>query len=129
MAQEKRILVVDDEHVIADTLRAIFSQAGYAARATYSAEEALPVIDEWRPHVVILDVRLPGMNGVDLAMILRAKYPKSNVLLFSGDGSVAELLESARQQGHNFNMLAKPVPPDDFLNLAAGFFPTPENSN
>jgi DNA-binding NtrC family response regulator len=123
MASEKRVLIVDDEHAIADTLTMIFSNAGYTARATYSAEQALPLIAEWNPHLAIIDVRLPGMNGVDLAIRVRAESPLCYTLLFTGDSSVAELLESARQQGHHFDVLAKPVPPVDFLNTVAGFFP------
>lgn len=122
MASEKRVLIVDDERRIADTMKIIFANAGYSARATYSAEEAVPLIAQWNPHLLILDVRLPGMNGIDLAMGVKAQYPQCNILLFSGDGSVAELLEAARQKGHYFEMLAKPVPPADFLAVAAGFF-------
>ncbi|MGB6131980.1 MAG: response regulator [Acidobacteriaceae bacterium] len=125
MAPEKRVLIVDDEPTIADTLKIIFSNTGYSARAAYSAEEALLVITEWNPQLVILDVRLPGMNGIDLAMKLKAEYPHCDTLLFSGDGGTVELLESARQKGYDFDVLAKPVPPDDFLNRAAGFFPPP----
>ncbi len=126
MAPEKRVLIVDDEHPIADTLKTIFANAGYNARAAYSAEEALPLIAEWNPQLLILDVRLPGMNGIDLAKRVKLEYQHCKTLLFSGDGSVAELLESALQQGHRFEILAKPVPPADFLALAAGFFtPSP----
>lgn len=123
MAPEKRVLMVDDEHSIADTLATIFANAGYSARAAYSAEEALPLIAEWNPQLVIVDVRLPGMNGIELAIRVKAEYPHSELLLFTGDDTVGELLESARQQGHHFDVLAKPVPPDDFLSLAARFFP------
>src|ERR1700691_1954469 len=118
MGPEKRVLIFDDELPIANTTKTIFSMSGYSARAAYSAEEALPVIAEWKPHLVILDVRLHGMNGIDLGIRVRAEFPHSNVLLFTGDGSVGELLESARQQGYQFEVLAKPVPPKDFLNLA-----------
>ena len=126
MALEKRVLIIDDELNIADTLKAIFSNAGYSARAVYSAEQALPLVAEWDPQLLIVDVRLPGMNGIDLAMKVKTEHPHSNLLLFTGDSGVAELLESARQQGHNFEVLAKPVPPADFLNRVAGFFPPPK---
>jgi DNA-binding NtrC family response regulator len=125
MSAEKRVLVVDDEHAIADTLAIIFSNSGYSARAAYSAEEALPLIAKWNPQLVILDVRLPGRNGIDLAMQVKAEYPHSDILLFSGDSGTFELLESARQEGYHFDVLAKPIPPDNFLNLAAAFFPPP----
>ena len=123
MGREKRVLIVDDERVIADTLRAIFSNEGYSARAAYSAEDALPLIAEWNPQIVIIDVRLPGMNGIDLAVIMKAQFPHCNSLLFTGDGSVAYLHELARQQGHDFELLAKPIPPGELLNRVAGYFP------
>jgi len=123
MALEKRVLILDDQHNVADTLRIIFSNAGYSARAAYSAEEALPLIAEWNPHLAIIDVCLPGMNGIDLAVKMRAEHPHCDVLLFSGDNRVSELLESAAREGHDFEVRAKPVPPAEFLNWAAGFFP------
>ncbi|MGC2619136.1 MAG: response regulator [Acidobacteriaceae bacterium] len=115
--------MVDDEHNIADTLKAIFTNVGYSAQAAYSAEQALPVIAAWDPHLVIIDVRLPGMNGIDLAMQMKAKYPRSSTLLFTGDNSVGELLESAPYKEQHFEVLSKPVPPADFLKLVAGYFP------
>lgn len=111
MAPEKRVLIVDDEHPIADTLTKIFSNAGYSARAAYSAEEALPLIAEWKPQLAIVDVRLPGMNGIDLAIRAKAEFPLCEMLLFTGDDSAGVLLESARERGHRFDLLAKPVPP------------------
>lgn len=123
MGLEKRVLIVDDAHTITDTLKIIFSNAGYSAQAAYSAEEALPLIAEWNPQLLIVDVHLPGMNGIDLAIRVKAEYPICDLLLFSGNSGAVELLESARQRGYNFDVLPKPVPPDDFLNLAAGFFP------
>ena len=122
MGQEKGVLIVDDERVIADTLKTIFSNEGYSARAEYSAEDALPLIAEWNPQIVIIDVRLPGMSGIDLAVIVKAQYPSSNSLLFTGDGSDAYLHELARQLCHDFELLAKPIPPGDLLNSVAGYF-------
>lgn len=58
----KRILVVDDEPIIADTLARIFSMHGYSSRAVYSAEAALDLLPEWEPNLAILDIKLPGMS-------------------------------------------------------------------
>jgi CheY-like chemotaxis protein len=120
---EKRVLIVDDERSIADTLVTIFLMEGYAARAVYSAEEALALIPEWNPMLAILDVCLPGMNGIDLAVLLKAEYPNCGLLLFSGASGTAELIESARLVGHVVDVLAKPIPPVHLLGLAARFFP------
>lgn len=120
---EKRVLIVDDEPTIANTMKLIFSKAGYSARTAYSAEEALPVVASWQPQLLILDIRLPGMNGVELAIQVKQGYPQCHVLLFTGDTGIAELMESARERGHEFEVLMKPIPPVDFLKMAAGFFP------
>jgi CheY-like chemotaxis protein len=114
-----RVLIVDDEHVIADTLVTIFSTTGLDAMAVYSAEEALTLIPEWRPHVAIIDVHLPGMNGIDLAIRLKAEYPSCRLTLFSGYSSTVDLLEKARLDGHTLEVLAKPVHPTELLSLIA----------
>ena len=71
----QRLLIVDDEHIIADTLATIFANAGYEAKAVYTAEAALTLIEEWAPDLALIDVFLPGMNGVDLALRLKAELP------------------------------------------------------
>lgn len=123
MDSEKRVLIIDDEHAIADTLVAVFLSEGYAARAAYSAEEALPLIAEWNPQLAIIDVYMPGMNGIDLALILKAQHPGCGFLLFSGALQTSELIEAARQAGHTFEVLAKPVPPPELLGRVGQFFP------
>ena len=122
-AEKKRVLIVDDEHVIADTLVAIFSNAGYDSRAAYSAESALGLIPSWPPHLAIVDVVLPAMNGIDFAILLQAIRPDCTVRLFSGQLDTSRLLEAARQGGHDFEVFAKPVHPREFLALASALFP------
>src|ERR1035437_9157359 len=66
----RKILIVDDERTIADTLALIFATNGYEARTAYSAEQALEMLDEWRPDLAVIDVVLPGMNGIEFAIFL-----------------------------------------------------------
>jgi CheY-like chemotaxis protein len=117
--EPKRVLFVDDGKLIADTLAIIFSSQGYETRAVYSAEQALELIPDWLPNLAIIDVRLPGMNGIDLAIRLRAEYPDCRVWLFSGQASTSDLLELARQNGHSFDIIAKPIHPGEFLAQAS----------
>jgi CheY-like chemotaxis protein len=116
--RRKRILVVDDERIITDTLVAIFSREGYEARGSYSAEAVLALIPEWTPDLLIIDVRLPHMNGIDLAILLKAEYPQCRISLFSGQAATSNLLETAALAGHSFDVLAKPVPPSEMLKMA-----------
>jgi DNA-binding NtrC family response regulator len=109
------VLVVDDERAIADTLTKILSRSGFAAMAAYDAETALETALLVPPQMLITDVVLPGMSGIDLAIVLEAKVPDCRTLLFSGMASTAGLLAEANRAGHRFELLSKPVHPNDLL--------------
>jgi DNA-binding NtrC family response regulator len=115
-AGKYKILIIDDERSIADTLALVFSKRGYEAKVAYSAEQAIDVIAEWQPDLAIIDVVLPKMNGVDLAIVLKSNYPFCRLLLFSGSPSTVEIAEQAAKKGHFFEILAKPVHPTFLLN-------------
>ena len=110
-----RVLVVDDEHVIADTLAIILSQHGYEATAAYTGTAAVERARSIKPDLVISDVIMPDMNGIEAAVRIRSFLPDCKILLFSGQAATADLLESARARGHEFEILAKPVHPQDLL--------------
>lgn len=110
-----RVLIVDDDESIADTLAVIFKMSGYESRAAYSAEMAIETIAEWAPDLALVDVMLPGMNGIDFAIVLRANHLACQTLLISGSESTGGLLEQAAKKGHMFDILAKPVHPTFIL--------------
>ena len=110
-----RVLVADDEQVIANTLAIILNQAGFEAKAVYSGEGAVESLDEFQPNMLISDVIMTGMTGIEAAIEIRNRLPKCKILLFSGQAATADLLEKARAQGHEFEILAKPVHPTDLL--------------
>jgi DNA-binding NtrC family response regulator len=112
---KRRILIVEDERVVADTLAQILSAHGYEIRTTYSAEEAIQTLAHWIPDLAILDVMLPQMNGIELALVLKEDYPRCHALLFSGQPCVEALVEKAKHEGHEFDVLAKPVHPSVML--------------
>jgi DNA-binding response OmpR family regulator len=109
------VLVVDDESAIADTLSEILSLSGYAAIPAYDAEEALETALLTPPQLLITDVVLPGMSGIELAISIRRIFPDCRVLLFSGQAATSDLLISAESSGHRFTLLSKPVYPTDLL--------------
>src|ERR1700751_6247385 len=108
-----RVLVADDEQVIANTLAIILNQAGLEARAVFSGEKAVESLDSFQPDMLISDVIMTGMTGIEAAIITRQRLPNCKILLFSGQAATADLLEKAREQGHEFEILAKPVHPTD----------------
>lgn len=109
------VLVVDDESAIADTLSEILSLSGYAAMPVYDGEEALETALLTPPQLLITDVVLPGMSGIELAITIRRIFPDCRVLLFSGQAATSDLLTSAQTAGHHFTLLSKPVYPTDLL--------------
>lgn len=115
-----KVLVVDDEHVIADTLAMILNQSGFDARAVYSGEKALELASTFAPDMLITDVIMADLNGIDAAIRIRAMLPQIKILLFSGQAATADLLEKARAQGYEFEILAKPVHPQDLLSKLRG---------
>ena len=109
------VLVVDDESAIADTLAEILTLSGYAAMPVYDGEEALETALLMPPEMLITDVMLPGMSGIELAITIRRIFPDCRVLLFSGQAATSDLLTSAKRAGHQFTLLSKPVYPTDFF--------------
>ena len=113
--KKPKVLVVDDERVIADTLAIILNQHGYDASAVYTGTGAVERARQLSPDLIISDVIMPDMNGIEAAIRIRAFLPSCKILLFSGQAATADLLENARAQGHEFEILAKPVHPQDLL--------------
>ena len=148
-AQKPKVLVVDDERVIADTLSMILNQSGFDARAVYSGERALELATTFalvmilnqsgfearavnsgeralelaltfEPEMLISDVIMADLNGIDAAIQIRALLPRIKILLFSGQAATADLLEKARARGYEFEIMAKPVHPQDLLTKLRG---------
>jgi CheY-like chemotaxis protein len=115
MSGKPKVLVADDERVIADTLAIILNQSGFDATAVYSGERAVETARTLSPDMLISDVIMTDLNGIDAAIRIRTMLPSCKILLFSGQASTADLLDRARAQGHEFEILAKPVHPQDLL--------------
>lgn len=79
-----RVLVVDDERVIADTLSIILNQSGFRAAAVYSGVDAVTEARKQPPDLIIADVVMPDMNGIEAAIAIREMLPACKILLFFG---------------------------------------------
>jgi DNA-binding NtrC family response regulator len=116
----RRVFVVDDRTVIAETLASILNQAGFKAMAFDDPTMALSASSIKCPDVLISDVVMPRMTGIDLAIRVRNAHPECRVLLISGEIHTTGLLEQARKEGHEFEILAKPVHPNELLERLRG---------
>ncbi|HEY1994986.1 MAG TPA: response regulator [Edaphobacter sp.] len=112
---KSRILIVDDERTIADTLAMVFKIKGHEAMAVYNAESAVEAVETFEPDVVLSDVIMGKMTGVDLAIYLSKARPECKIILFSGQTDTANLLAEANRKGHAFRLLAKPIHPEKLL--------------
>ena len=117
---EYRIFVVDDEPTITSTLGQILKIQGFEAVCFTDPLKALEALHTEAPDFLIADVVMPQMSGLDLAIVVRETCPSCTVLLFSGQLETFELLEEARNRGHNFEVLSKPVPPEVMLARVFG---------
>ena len=122
MGMPRGILIVDDDTAITETLSAIFEKHGYEVRCAHSAETAIEAIAQWEPDLAILDVMLPRMNGIELAMVLKANRPACHLVLFSGHTGTQALMEEAARKGNMFEILAKPVHPLFMLDFVSNLF-------
>src|SRR5690349_4107110 len=116
---KSRILIVDDEKRIGDTCVLILKSKGYEAMAAYDGESGIQVTRDFQPDLIISDVIMPGLSGIDMAIRIRHDSPPVKILLFSGQTATTDLLEKARSEGHVFELLAKPVHPEELLARVA----------
>ena len=115
--KKARIIVVDDEALIAETVVEILKDEGFEAAGVSTGTLAIELARDWHPDVVLSDVILPGLNGIEVGIRIREMVPSCKVILFSGQAATLDLLEKAREQGHTFDILAKPVKPEQLVHL------------
>ena len=119
MNTQFKVLIADDEVLIADTLGLILRQGGYQSRVVYSGTAALRELLSFRPELLISDVIMPDMSGIDVAIRARELLPGCAVLLLSGQAFTADLMQKARAAGYSFDLLSKPLRPEELLNQVA----------
>jgi CheY-like chemotaxis protein len=115
----KRILIVDDEQLTADTLGIIFRKSGFDSRVAYSVEEALECARKFDPDLILCDITMPGRDGLDLMAVLGRERPQCRVLVLTGYysnlKSVREQIGKMPQDAH---VLTKPCHPEELLHEA-----------
>jgi CheY-like chemotaxis protein len=110
-----KVLVADDEQVIANTLAAILNRSGFETRAVYDGRAAVDALSSFDPDILLTDVMMPGMTGIEAAIEVLAQRPDCKILLFSGQARTANLLDEAKAKGYCFEIIEKPVHPADLL--------------
>lgn len=106
-----QVLIADDERVIADTLCAILNGSGYRAHAAYCGEQAVEVAGFLNPDILIIDVIMDGISGIEAAIQISDRDPDCRVILFSGHIAEVDLINDIQAIGRSFEVLAKPIHP------------------
>ncbi len=120
VSAKPRVLIADDERVIADTLAMILNQGGFEARAVYSCLNALELAPSFRPDMLISDVIMAELNGIEAAVRIKALLPDIRVFLLSGQTATAELLEKENASDYGFEVLTKPLHPQELIGKLRG---------
>lgn len=117
-SQEKcRVLVVDDEVRLADSMVGILTAGGYDAVAAYSAEAAMKRAERLNPDVMISDIVMGPVSGIELANHVRERFPDCRILLMSGIATREVMGSGAMERQFTVRFLPKPVSPERLLEF------------
>ncbi|SNT25755.1 Response regulator receiver domain-containing protein [Granulicella rosea] len=115
----QRILVVDDNRLVADTLGLIFRKNGFDVRTAYSATDALSSAREFEPQLMLCDIDMPGRDGIELMGDIGEALPACRILVLTGFyGSLKRVHERALTMPRPVGVLTKPCEPLDLLREA-----------
>jgi FixJ family two-component response regulator len=116
-APQPLVFVVDDEEAVSITLAAILGSSGFTAEAFIDPIKALKAAGARCPDLLITEVMMPQLNGIELGTQFKALYPECRVLLLSEQAAIVHLLRRAESEGHHFDVLAKPIHPNEILTV------------
>lgn len=114
--KQHRILVVDEEYLIASTLSMVLCSLGFEVTFFTEPLEALRGAQHDSPDLLLSEISMSVLSGIELAIQVRELCPDCKVLLFSGRADIVYLLEANRAKGHTFQVLPKPIHPTALLS-------------
>lgn len=110
-----KILIVDDEAANREILQELLQYGGYSIKTADSGITALSVIEEFKPHVVLLDIRMPGMDGIQCLRQIKENHPSTEVLMMSGFAS-GEIAKKSLELGA-YDFMDKPINFEHLINI------------
>ena len=114
-----RVLVVDDDRLVADTLALVFGRSGFEARVAYSADEGLVCAREFAPDLLLCDVTMPGRDGLTLLTDIAEEQPACRIIMLTGFYSnLKDMREHASKLPRPVGILTKPCQPSELLREA-----------
>ncbi|HEY7617371.1 MAG TPA: response regulator, partial [Terriglobales bacterium] len=113
-----RVLIVDDETVVQEALTNWFRHKGFDVQVAHGAYEALEKVQGGDLDLALLDIKMPGMDGMDLMNRLRQLDPSLVLVMMTGHGSVKTAVQALKSGAYDY--LTKPFDPQDLMRLATG---------
>ena len=121
------VLVVDDEPGVLSTLAMVLEQSGYKTLKSLTGQEAIDLASSVAIDLALIDVNMPGINRIAVGREIRKKLPDCKILLITGSTDGSDGLIAARAEGLEFDVVAKPVPPEELLELISATLDTGGN--
>ena len=118
MNRKPEILIVDDEAIVRHSYARILGAAQCNANAVWNGDEALRAMERQPYDVVLLDLRMPGTDGMSVLKAIKQKWPESEVVVITGFPSIDSAKESVRLGAYDY--LAKPVGPEEVIGATHG---------
>ncbi|HMF52839.1 MAG TPA: response regulator [Edaphobacter sp.] len=116
----QRVLIVDDDALVADTLSLIFEKSGFSSCVSYSTDQALLCAREFHPDLLLCDISMPGRDGLALVHDMTRELPSCHILVLTGFyGNLHRVKQLARRLARPVGILTKPCPPGDLLREAS----------
>src|SRR5712671_361076 len=107
LKRKTRVLTVDDDQAVADWLKVLLEHAGYDVRAAHTGARGEELFKVWHPDVVVTDLLLPDLDGIEFVRALKQIDPEPEVIVISGQGNIPRSVDAAKAGA--FDFLEKPV--------------------
>jgi len=118
MGEKAKVLVVDDDRVVRQSYQRSLTGMRCRVRTAMNGSEALKLMEDDPSDVVLVDIRMPGMDGISLLRQIKDRWPECEVVVITGYPSIETAKEAVRLGAHNY--LAKPVGPKEVVEAATG---------
>jgi DNA-binding NtrC family response regulator len=116
MGEKAKVLVVDDEAVVRESYLRSLAGVNYRVRTALDAEEAIRLMEAESFDVVLVDIRMPGMDGISLLREIKTRWPESEVVVVTGYPTIESAKEAVRLGAYNY--LTKPIGPREIQEAA-----------
>ena len=102
-----KLLIVDDEVEICDFLKSFFEERNYEVKTASSGQAALAVVEQFKPYIVLLDIKMPGVDGIQVLGSIKKKYPRTKVIMVTALETRDKIEECLRLGADNY--ITKPL--------------------